>query len=228
MMKIILQEDVPNLGVVGDLVAVKDGYARNFLIPQGKAVFASVRSIGELQHQRRLADHRRVQATAEAELHRRKIESLAVTMEAKVAPPQLDENGEPIEDRLPKLFGTITNRDLARVLKDSDVKVEHRRITLAEKVSTVGKFAAKVRLDGGIVAELPFWVVPEGTEDVDAAKKKVEEAQAAEAEARAKAAAEAAKAPEPAPVEEASAEASEAAEGEAAEGEGAEKTETEA
>lgn len=225
MMKIILQEDVPSLGVVGDLVTVKDGYARNYLIPQGKAVFASVRSIRELQHQRRLADHRRIQATAEAELHRRKIESLAVTMEAKVAPPQLDENGEPIEDRLPKLFGTITNRDLARVLKDSDVRVEHRRITLAEKVSTVGKFAAKVRLDGGIIAELPFWVVPEGTEDVEAAKQKVEEAQAAEAEARAKAEAEAAKAPEPAPVEEPS---TETAEGEGTEGEGAEKTETEA
>lgn len=186
MMKIILQEDVPNLGVVGDLVTVRDGYARNYLIPQGKAVFASVRSIKQLQHQRRLAEHRRVQATAEAELARRKIESLAITMEAKVAPPQLDEDGEPIRELLPKLFGSITNRDIARVLRDSDLKIEHRRIAISRPVRTVGKFTAKVRLDGGIVAELPFWVVPEGVEDVEAEKKRVEEAQKAEAEERAR------------------------------------------
>lgn len=200
MMKIILQEDVPNLGVVGDLVTVRDGYARNYLIPQGKAVFASVRSIRELQHQRRLADHRRVQATAEAELARRKIESLSITMEAKVAPPQLDENGEPIQERLPKLFGSITNRDIARVLRDSDVNVEHRRISITQPVRSVGKFAAKVRLDGGITATVPFWVVPEGSEDIEAAKKTVEEAQAAEASERAKAEAEAAAAAK-APIE---------------------------
>ncbi len=184
MMKVILQEDVPNLGVVGELVSVKDGYARNYLIPQGKAVFASVRSIKELDHQRRLADHKRVQATAEAELVRRKIESLAVTMEAKVAPPQLDEDGEPIQEALPKLFGSITNRDIARVLRDSDVTVDHRRVVLSSPVRTIGKYTAKVRLDGAIVAALPFWVVPEGTEDVDAAKQRIEEAQAAEAEAK--------------------------------------------
>jgi large subunit ribosomal protein L9 len=214
MMNIILQEDVPNLGVVGDLVRVKDGYARNYLIPQGKAVFASVKSIRELQHQRRLADHRRVQATAEAELARRKIENLSITLEAKVAPPQLDENGDPILERLMKLFGSITNRDIARVLRDSDVQVEHRRITLAQPVRTVGKFTAKVRLDGGIVATLPFWVVPEGTEDVEAAKVMVEEGQKAEAEAEEKARREAEAAAKPAPAEpEASAE----GEGEAAE-----------
>jgi len=201
MMNIILQEDVPNLGVVGDLVSVKDGYARNFLIPQGKAVFASVKSIRELKHQRRLADHRRVQATAEAELARRKIENLAITLEAKVAPPQLDENGDPIVERLMKLFGSITNRDIARVLRDSDIQVEHRRIALAQPVRSVGKFQAKVRLDGGIVAKLPFWVVPEGTEDVEAAKAMVEEAQRAEAAAEEKARLDAEAAAKPAPVE---------------------------
>lgn len=201
MMQIILQEDVPNLGVVGDLVSVRDGYARNYLIPQGKAVFASVRSIKELKHQRRLADHRRVRATAEAELVRRKIEGLAVTMEAKVAPPQLDENGEPIREHLPKLFGSITNRDLARVLRDSGIAVDHRRIVMPHAIRSVGKFSAKVRLDGGIAAQLGFWVVPEGSEDVEAAKKQVEEAQAAEVEERERREREAAKAAEPAPSE---------------------------
>ena len=197
MMKVILTEDVPNLGVVGDLVTVRDGYGRNYLIPQGKAVFASVRSVAELDHQKRLAQHHRAQATAQAESSKKTIEALSVCMSAKVAPPQLNDEGEPIEEKLAKLFGSITNRDIAKVLRDSDIKVEHRRVTLPTPVRTVGKFEARVRLDGGVIATLPFWVIPEGVEDVEAEKEKVEAAQEAariEAEAAAKAAAEAANA----------------------------------
>jgi large subunit ribosomal protein L9 len=195
MMKIILQEDVPNLGVVGDLVQVKDGYARNYLIPQGKAVFASVRSIKELEHQQRIADHRREQATAEAQGVKGRIEGLSITMEAKVAPPQVDDEGEPIVEALPKLFGSVTNRDLSRALADSDIKVDHRRIVLKAPVRSVGKYEARIRLDGAIEAKLPFWVVPAGIEDVEAEKQRIEAALEAEREAaeQAAAAAEAAK-----------------------------------
>jgi large subunit ribosomal protein L9 len=179
MMRVILQEDVAGLGVVGDLVNVRDGYGRNYLIPQGKAVFASVRSVNELEHQKRLASHRRKQATAAAEIGRRKIESLSVVMQAKVAPPQMGDDGQPIIEKLQKLFGSITNRDVAQVLSGSDVKVDHRRISINEKVSTVGKYIATVRLDGGIAASLPFWVIPEGAGDVESEKKRVEAAQEA-------------------------------------------------
>jgi large subunit ribosomal protein L9 len=177
MMRVILQEDVAGLGVVGDLVNVRDGYGRNFLIPQGKAVFASVRSVNELDHQKRLAGHRRKQATAAAEIGRRKIESLSVVMQAKVAPPQMSDDGTPIIEKLQKLFGSITHRDLAAVLSTSDVKVDHRRISINENVRTVGKYVATVRLDGGVSAQLPFWVIPEGTGDVESEKKRVEAAQ---------------------------------------------------
>lgn len=179
MMKIILTEDVPNLGVVGDLVSVKDGYGRNYLIPQGKAVFASVRSIAELDHQKRLASHHREQATEEASAHRKKIEELSVVMEAKVAPAPLNDDGEPMLEKLQKLFGSITNRDIAKVVQGAGVKTDARRVTLAEPVRTVGRFTAKIRLDGGIVAELPFWVIPEGATDPEAEKKRVEAAQEA-------------------------------------------------
>jgi large subunit ribosomal protein L9 len=179
MMKVILQEDVPNLGVVGDLVTVRDGYGRNYLIPTGRAVFASVRSVNELDHQKRLAAHRRKQATASAEIGRRKIESLSVVMQAKVAPPQMGDDGQPIIEKLQKLFGSITNRDLATVLSGSDVKVDHRRISINETVRTVGKYIATIRLDGGINAALPFWVIPEGAGDVESEKKRVEAAQEA-------------------------------------------------
>jgi large subunit ribosomal protein L9 len=177
MMKVILKEDVPNLGVVGDLVSVRDGYGRNYLIPQGKAVFASVRSVGELAHQKRLAAHRRQQATAQANHDRSNIEKLMVVMSAKVAPPQLNDDGELVAEQLQRLFGTITNRDIAKVLRDSGVKVDHRRVTLVETIRTVGKFLAKVRLDGGVEAKLPFWVIPEGAADVESEKKRVEAAQ---------------------------------------------------
>ncbi|MBK8014367.1 MAG: 50S ribosomal protein L9 [Deltaproteobacteria bacterium] len=195
MMQIILREDVPNLGVVGELVAVRDGYARNFLIPQGKAVFASVRSIRELEHQKRLAAHRRLQATTQAQSDKQRIEGLSICLQAKVA-QALGEEAEVAPTTLQKLFGSIGARDIARVLGDLGVKADHRRVTLSEPVRTVGKFAAQVRLEGGVVAKLPFWVITEGATDIEAEKRRVEAAQEAarkqraselEAEAKAKA-----------------------------------------
>ena len=100
-------------------------------------------------------------------------------LEAKVAPPQLNDDGEMVQDKLQKLFGTVTNRDIAKVLAGEGVKVDHRRVTLLDAVRTVGKFSAKVRLDGGVEAELPFWVIPEGVADVEDEKKRVEAAQEA-------------------------------------------------
>jgi large subunit ribosomal protein L9 len=189
MMKLILQEDVPHLGVVGDLVSVKDGYGRNFLIPQGKAVHASPKSVRELEHQKRLAAKLREKATAEASEDKDKIEGLSIAIQAKVAPPTLNDKGEREDDELQKLFGSITNRDIAKVLADAGIKVDHRKVTLSDTVRTLGKFEADIRLNGGISANLPFWVIPEGSEDIEAAKKDVEAQQAA-AEAKAKAEAE--------------------------------------
>ncbi|MBX2813948.1 MAG: 50S ribosomal protein L9 [Myxococcales bacterium] len=179
MMRVILQEDIPSLGVVGDLVHVKDGYARNFLIPKGKAVFASVRSVNELDHQKRLASHRREQATSEARKSKTTIEKLSIAISAKTAPPQLDDEGNPILDTLPKLFGSVTNRDLARVLAEQGIRVDRHRISVDAPIRTVGKFSAKVRLDGAITATLPVWVVPEGVDDIEAAKRDVEAKQQA-------------------------------------------------
>ena len=192
MMKVILQEDVAGLGVVGDMVSVRDGYGRNFLIPQRKAVFASVRSVAELEHQKRLASHRREQAVEGAQVARKQIQGLSVTMQARVAPSPLGEDGLPVQEKLPKLFGTITNRDIARFLAGAGIKVDHRRVHLADTVRTVGKYMASVRLDGGVSADLPFWVIPEGVADVDAEKKRVEAAQEALKKERAEAEAEAA------------------------------------
>ncbi|MBI4814709.1 MAG: 50S ribosomal protein L9 [Deltaproteobacteria bacterium] len=178
-MKLILQEDVPNLGVVGDLVNVRDGYGRNYLIPQGKAILASRRSVAELDHQKRLAAKRREKAVSVAADAKKKVESLTVVMQARVAPAPLSEAGVPMPELLPKLFGTITSRDIAKVLRDSAaVTVDHRRVSFDTAVRTVGKFEARIRLDGGVTCALPFWVVPEGSADIEAEKKRVEASQA--------------------------------------------------
>lgn len=190
MMNVILQEDIPALGVVGDLIRVKDGYARNFLIPKGKAVFASERSVNELEHQKRLAQHRREQATAASREAKTRIEGMAIAIPVKVAPPQLNDEGHPIEETLPKLFGSVTNRDLAKVLTENEIRVDRHRVTIAAPVRTVGRFSAVVRLDGNVNADLSFWVIPEGSEDIEAAKKDVESRQTKareEAEAAARA-----------------------------------------
>src|SRR5688572_13235028 len=102
MMKVILQEDVPNLGVIGDLVTVRDGYGRNYLLPQGKAVHASPRSVHELEHQKRLAAHKRAKATEQAQHDRKAIERLQVVMQARVAQAPLNAVGQPVNEVLQK------------------------------------------------------------------------------------------------------------------------------
>lgn len=208
MMKLILQEDVPNLGMVGDLVSVRDGYGRNFLLPQKKAVFASPNSIKEFEHQKRLAAHKRELATSQAEKDKKLIETLSICINAKVAHTPAGEKAEG-QDELQRLFGSITSRELAKFVSDAGVKVDHRKVALSEPIRTVGKFEAKVRLNGGVSAQLLFWVVPEGATDIEAEKKRVENAQAeskkraAELEAKKKAAEAAARAEKPTPVVEA-------------------------
>lgn len=205
MMKLILQEDVPNLGMVGDLVTVRDGYGRNFLLPQRKAVFASPNSIKEFEHQKRLAAHKRQLATSQAEKDKKVVEALSICIKAKVAQTP---SGDKVEgqEELQRLFGSITSRELAKFIADAGVKVDHRKVTLAEAIRTVGKFDAKVRLNGGVSAQIAFWVVPESTTDIEAEKKRVERAQAetkqraAELEAKKKAAEAALRAERPAPV----------------------------
>jgi large subunit ribosomal protein L9 len=175
MMKVILKEDVPNLGVIGELVRVRDGYGRNFLLPQGKAVLASARSEHELEHQKRLAAHSRSKAKATADVDKLKIEQLTIVLRARVA----QQLGEQTAETLQKLFGSVTARDIAKVVEATGIKLDHRRVTLSEKIHTVGKFSAKVRLDGAVVAQVPFWVIAETAPDVEAEKKRVEAAQAA-------------------------------------------------
>lgn len=145
-MLVILQKNVPNLGNVGDLVKVKDGYGRNFLVPRGMAVIADQSNRRRMAHQQRAADATRAKAQSEAEAIAAKIAETPITIKAKVG-----EEG--------KLFGSVTNREIAEKLAESGVEIDRRSITMGEALKSTGAFDIKIKLGMDIEATLKVFVV---------------------------------------------------------------------
>src|SRR5512139_1471032 len=125
-MEVILREDVPHLGHIGDVVKVKPGYARNFLLPRGLAVLADTRNLGRLEHERRIAATRRDRALAVSRSLADKLTSTRVTIKARAG-----EEG--------KLYGSVTNIDVERALADKGISVERRRIRLDDPIKALGE-----------------------------------------------------------------------------------------
>ena len=145
-MQVILTQDVANLGKAGELVSVRPGYGRNYLVPRGFAVSATVRNKNRLDHEKSLIEKRvekeRVSATELAG----RINGITLQFERMVG-----------EDE--KLFGSVTNRDIADQLKRAGIDLDHRIIQLDQAVKALGKYEVPVRLSAGVVASLKFWVV---------------------------------------------------------------------
>jgi len=139
--QVILREELPNLGTTGDVVKVKPGYARNYLLPRGLAVEASVRNLRELEHQKRvIADHRlRAQKSAAAVADKLATVQLTFTMRA-------GEDG--------KLFGSVTNQDIHRELEQRGLAIERRRILLAEPIKTLGSHEVVVHVGPDVRATI--------------------------------------------------------------------------
>jgi large subunit ribosomal protein L9 len=147
-MNVILIEDVPNLGHIGDLVTVKDGYGRNFLLPKNLAILASTRNRRRLEHEKRIAEARLKRAKVEAERYAEKLANTSVTIARKV--------GE--QD---KLYGSVTAHDVATALEDEGIKVDRRKLVLDEPIKELGVYQVPVRLRGDVTAEVKVWVVAE-------------------------------------------------------------------
>ena len=147
-MLIILQENVPNLGNVGDVVRVKDGYGRNFLVPRGMAVIADQSNRRRLEHQKRVADASRSKAMAEANAILAKIDETPITIKSSVG-----EDG--------KLFGSVTNRDVAEKLAEAGIEVDRRLITMGDAIKTTGAYDVTVKLGLDLTATLKVYVVEE-------------------------------------------------------------------
>lgn len=147
-MNIILTEDVESLGSAGALVKVKDGFARNYLIPGGKAMVATTQNVKLLEHQKQLVQGRLNKLKREAELLARKIEEVSCTV-AKQA-------GE--ED---KIFGAVTAADIQGSLAHEGIEIDRRKIQLDEPLKSLGIFTVPVKLHPEVTAQLKVWVVKE-------------------------------------------------------------------
>jgi large subunit ribosomal protein L9 len=145
-MQIILTQDVDNLGKAGELVSVRPGYGRNYLVPRGLAVTATVRNKNRLDHEKTLIEKRVAKERATATELAGRINGMTLQFERIVG-----------EDE--KLFGSVTNRDIAEQLKKANVEIDHRWVVLDHPVKALGKYETQVRLAAGVNATLKFWVV---------------------------------------------------------------------
>ncbi|MBO6572242.1 MAG: 50S ribosomal protein L9 [Balneola sp.] len=145
-MKVILREDVEKLGQAGELVDVKDGYGRNYLIPQAKAILATKSTIAEMELRMR-------QAAARAELTVQEAKDLAKLLEATSVTISVT-TGE--DD---KIHGTVTNVQIADALAEREILVDRRNISIDEDVKTLGEYTATVSLVGDLNPQIKFWVV---------------------------------------------------------------------
>lgn len=144
--QVILKEDVVNLGQMGELVAVKRGYGRNYLIPRGMAVEATPRNIKRLDHEKRNIDQKREKMLAHARTLAEKLAGISVTISKSTSD----------EDRL---YGSVTNREVADALSEEGITIDRRKIEIAEPIRSLGVFTVKVKLGPEMTGEVKVWVV---------------------------------------------------------------------
>lgn len=145
-MKVILREDVPNLGEAGETVDVKDGYGRNFLFPRNLAIPATRGNLKSIDEVRKQKEIREKKQRREAEVVKERIEKLSLTMEVRV--------GE--ED---KLYGSVTNADVARLLEEQGVVVDKRAIEMESPIKVLGVYTVPIRIAKDVTANAKLWVV---------------------------------------------------------------------
>lgn len=148
-MKIILKEDVDNLGIIGDIVTVKGGFARNYLLPRNLAVVADPRNIKEFEHHKRIIKAKADKIKGSAEDLSEKIAATTVTIRAK--------SGEG-----DKLFGSVTNTNIEEALKEMGVEINRKKIVVDEPIKRLGEYSIKVKVHPEVTANLTVQVVKEG------------------------------------------------------------------
>jgi large subunit ribosomal protein L9 len=149
-MKVILREDVDHVGKMGDLVTVKDGYARNYLLPRDMAAPATERNVRALEHQKRLIETKRKKERAASEELVKRLASIPLTF-----PMQAGEDD--------KLFGSVTSKDIADALAAKDFVVDRRKIVLDKPIKALGTFTVPVKFSSDITGEISVSVVKEPT-----------------------------------------------------------------
>lgn len=147
-MEVILKEDILNLGYKDDVVNVKKGYARNFLIPQGKAIIASDSAKKVLAENQKQRAHKIAQIKADAQALADKMEGTSLTIGAKTSSTGT-------------IFGSVTNIQIADGLAEKGFEVDRKLIVIKDQVKEVGSYVATVKLHKEVSVEIPFEVVAE-------------------------------------------------------------------
>lgn len=147
-MKIILKEDINNLGYKDDVVEVKSGYGRNYLIPQGKAVIATTAALKVLAEDQRQRAHKLAKIKADAEAVAASLEGVALTIGAKTSATGT-------------IFGSVNALQIAEALEKLGHNIDRKLIVLKENVKEVGKYNATIKLHKEVSVEIPFEVVAE-------------------------------------------------------------------
>jgi large subunit ribosomal protein L9 len=149
LVQVILSEDVHALGDAGEIVSVKPGFARNYLIPQGKALPATAERVHQVEHQQRVISEKRAKELKDLESVKARLDATELEIEA-----QAGESG--------KLFGSVTAQNLADLLAEKGLKVDRRKIVLADAIKTVGEHTVAIRLRSDLVAEFKVTVTAAG------------------------------------------------------------------
>src|SRR5262245_22012555 len=145
-MQVILKEDVSNLGKSGDLVNVKPGYGRNYLIPQGLAVLATEKNVAHLEHEKRIITARNAKLLKDAQAAAERLGAIEVVIQRQAG-----------EDD--KIFGSVSTRDIEEAIAEKGMKIDRKKIALAEPIRALGVHTVDVKLARDVVGKLKVWVV---------------------------------------------------------------------
>lgn len=148
-MEVILKEDIVNLGKMGDVVRVRDGYARNYLLPRGLVLMADKKNLKAFEHQRRVLAEQRERVVRQMQTLQEQLSGVSLTLSVRAG-----EEG--------KLFGSVTNIDIEKALKRKGFEVERRKIHLPEPIKALGDYEVPVRLAADVTATVKVSVVSEG------------------------------------------------------------------
>lgn len=140
-MRIILREDVPKLGKSGELVTVRDGYGRNYLLPQGLGMLATEHNVKQIEHQKKVIAARNAKLAKDAQAVADKLSSLTL----KIA-RQAGEGG--------KLFGSVSTRDIEDAAASLGVTIDRRKVVIAEPIKVLGEYTVEVKTGQGVVGKV--------------------------------------------------------------------------
>jgi large subunit ribosomal protein L9 len=147
-MEVILKEDIVNVGKIGEVVRVRDGYARNYLLPRGLVMIANKKNLKTFEHQKKIVGEQKQKIMRQAQAIGEELVGVTVSI-----PMRAGEEG--------KLFGSVTNIHIEKALKAKGLNVDRRKIQLDEPIKTLGDFEVPVRLTADLSVPIKVAVVAE-------------------------------------------------------------------